>query len=186
MPQVARSSLLAAAAALAATTAGASGSLRSRRDGGGAGADAGGARLPAVADILSSLELANSYFIANEAQGPGNCDWTRGTYFTGNQALYAVTNNASLLQWATTWAESHGWACDNVTNANSLCCGQTYAALYELAPSPEKLNLRYTLDILQPDPSQDWTWIDAVFMAVRRLPAPPASPVASPRRARRT
>ena len=56
-----------------------------------------------------------------------------------------TAQNATLLKWATGWAESWGYACKGSSNANDQVCGGAYSALYKLAPSPEKLALDVTM-----------------------------------------
>lgn len=106
--------------------------------------------------------------MANVAGGLGDCGWERGTFYAGNAEHFAVSGNATLVQLATAWAASHGYACQNSTNANNQVCGAAYAQLYTLAPAPEKLALREIMDAQVANASvvDDWNWLDALFMAL--------------------
>lgn len=128
------------------------------------------ASAPSPDSVLAAMALANSYFIGNVVNGiPGDCGWERGTYFVGNAAHIAVSGNATLVTWATGWAESHNWACKNSTNGNDQVCGGAYAALYDLNPQPERLaGLQYIMDKMAANTTfvADWFWVDALFMAL--------------------
>jgi len=124
---------------------------------------------PSAASVLSAMASANDYFIRVTSGGAGSCGWTRGAYFAGNAAHISVSGNASLVDWATGWAVSHNWACNNSKNANDQICGAAYAALWDLSPEPERLaGLRIVLDEMAAPGNNytSWTWIDAVFMAL--------------------
>lgn len=125
---------------------------------------------PTPSSVLAALAAANEYFITSVAHGAaGACGWERGAYFAGNAAHAAVSLNASLVSWATAWATSHRWACGNSTNANDQVCGSAYAALYDADPQPERLaGLQYVLDKMAANATfvEDWTWVDALFMAL--------------------
>ena len=59
------------------------------------------------ADPLAALAKVNGYF---QSQFPiANNDWTGGVYMAGNMAHYAASKNASVLQYALDWGDSHGW-----------------------------------------------------------------------------
>lgn len=106
---------------------------------------------PVPADVLTAMNAANSYFMANNPTG--DCGWTRGTYYAGNMAHYISTCemgacNASVLNFSSTWALGHNYSCAGSINANDEACGQSYVDLYKLDPNhdPKYLNLQYTLD----------------------------------------
>ena len=126
---------------------------------------------PVPAQVLAAMDAADSYFTGHNAAG--DCGWTRGTYFAGAIDHYESTCagasgcNATLLAYITSWAEGHNYSCAGSINANDEACGATYAQLYRLAPAPNKLNLRFTLDKqVESNSTSDWNWVDALFMGL--------------------
>ena len=117
------------------------------------------------------MEAANSYFVTHNA--PGDCGWTRGTFYDGQSALYEVSKNASVLAYLTGWAVTHNYSCSdgkpaNDFDANNQCAGHAYARLYEAAPADYKLAMSVTLSrqILNVTVPTLWNWVDALFMAL--------------------
>lgn len=115
---------------------------------------------------------ANNYFIASQNGNSGDCGWERGTYFTGCMAHIATTCklqacNSTLLNWAQQWAAGHNFSCAGSENANDEVCGQSYVELYDYKPTPQGLNLQYTLSkqMGSVNGSQFMTWVDALYMA---------------------
>ena len=99
-------------------------------------------KLPVKKKILSSMRLANGYFmnkwpdpgksIITNRERPSNI-WTRAVYYEGLMALYAIDRNASYHDYAVEWGEKHKWGLRsgvNTRNADDQCCGQTYIDLY--------------------------------------------------------
>ncbi|MFB6341170.1 glycoside hydrolase family 88 protein [Saccharicrinis sp. FJH62] len=137
--------------------------------------------LPPASEILSDMELANNYFMAKwpdpgadivtDKVRPSNL-WTRATYYEGLMAMYYVSEDNTLYNYAVDWAESHDW---NPTYGNLYtrdgdhqCCGQTYIELYLLDPKPEKIapittNIDNMINTTKID---DWSWIDAIQMSM--------------------
>jgi rhamnogalacturonyl hydrolase YesR len=138
------------------------------------------AELPAQAEILAKMTLANQYFmdkwpdtgkpIVTNRQRPSNI-WTRGTYYEGLMALHAVAPRQAYYDYAVSWGEAHKWGMrsGNATrNADDQCCGQTYIDLYRIDPKPERIaNIQASIDaMVAGDKSDDWWWIDAIQMAM--------------------
>lgn len=124
---------------------------------------------PTPADVLSAMAAATNYYIGTNTITTADCDWLWGTYYTGHMAYYNITGNATLLTLANEWGKYHSYACNNVTNANSLACGQSYIEMYlaDTTPNAAKLNIQYTLDnMIASGQNKDWTWVDALFMAM--------------------
>lgn len=97
----------------------------------------------------------------------GDCGWTRGAYYAGHMAAYGMTKNASLLSWATSWANNHSWSCGGSLNANDFACGMGYSALYNIAPVDYKLALTVTMDkAIREYVGYDWWWVDTLFMGL--------------------
>jgi unsaturated rhamnogalacturonyl hydrolase len=136
--------------------------------------------VPAKAQVLSKMKLANEYFmnkwpdpakeLVNDNVRPSNI-WTRATYYEGLMALYKVANEPKYLDYTLAWANFHQW---NLAygkfsrNADNLCCGQTYLDLYKMNPDPGRINkIREAADSLTASGIlNDWCWIDALQMAM--------------------
>lgn len=136
--------------------------------------------LPDRQETLQTLLKVNDYFMktyADYAQAsyrgklrPSNI-WTRGVYYEGLMALYAIYPREDYYQYAYNWAEFHKWGLwggNTTRNADSQCCGQTYIDLYRISPSPVKLrNIKANIDMVVNTPQEnDWWWIDAIQMAM--------------------
>ncbi|MCK9160664.1 MAG: glycoside hydrolase family 88 protein [Bacteroidaceae bacterium] len=130
---------------------------------------------------LQTLIQVNDFFIEKYADPtlptnigkirPSNI-WTRGVYYEGLMALYAIYPREDYYQYAYKWANFHQWGMNNgntTRNADSQCCGQTYIDLYCICPSnPEKIrDIKTCIDMLVNTPQvDDWWWIDAIQMAM--------------------
>ncbi|WP_280766159.1 glycoside hydrolase family 88 protein [Parabacteroides sp. PFB2-10] len=137
--------------------------------------------LPARKEILKTAQSVNGYFMKKYADytqpsyvnifRPSNI-WTRGVYYEGLMALYAIYPQEEYYQYAYEWATFHKWGMRNGTttrNADDHCCGQTYIDLYRICPeSPEMLRkIKASMDMLVNTPQvDDWTWIDAIQMGM--------------------
>jgi rhamnogalacturonyl hydrolase YesR len=86
-------------------------------------------------------------------------------------ALHQICPKEEYYQYAFDWAEFHKWGMRNgntTRNADDQCCGQAYIDLYKMSPDPEKIrNIRICTEMLLNTPQvNDWTWIDAIQMAM--------------------
>ena len=146
------------------------------------------------ADVLVSLEKVNRYFMgkfpdpgqpivtrakANESgrngfvTRPSNI-WTRGVYYEGLMALYAIDRDPRDYDYAVRWGEAHHWELRGTRSgrldrsADDQCCGQTYLDLYGYDPKPERIRaLQADIEGLLSDPgTADWWWCDALQMAM--------------------
>ncbi|MCE1199409.1 MAG: glycoside hydrolase family 88 protein [Marinilabiliales bacterium] len=139
-----------------------------------------GQTLPDKQEILAKMVLANRYF-QEKWQDPGlnivtdkvrpSHIWTRAVYYEGLMALYQIKPDPSYYQYAVAWGESHKWGLNggvSVRNADNQCCGQTYIDLYKIDKNPEWIkDIRESMDrMVQSDKIDDWTWIDALQMAM--------------------
>ncbi len=140
--------------------------------------------MPKKTDVMAALVLANDYFMKqwpDPGQGipiPGKPDqsrpstvWTRAVYYEGLMALNKVHPEQRYLDYAERWGESHHWMLSggsNTRNADNQCCGQTYLALYAIDKKPEQLQqIKESIDgMLATDKVNDWSWIDALQMAM--------------------
>jgi rhamnogalacturonyl hydrolase YesR len=137
--------------------------------------------LPEQGKVLRTLIKVNDYylgkypdprtptFVRNKMR-PSNI-WTTGVYFEGLMALYAIYPQEKYYRYAIDWADYHKWSLpggNTSRNADNQCCGQTYIELYRILPSPEKIsNIKTCMNMLLNTPqASDWTWIDAIQMAM--------------------
>lgn len=137
--------------------------------------------LPKRSDILRAMRLANDYFMAKwpdtgkeivtNKTRPSNI-WTRAVYYEGLMALYDIDKQKHYYDYAVDWGEKHRWGLRSGTetrNADDQCCGQTYLRLYAIDPKPERLrDIKTCIDNRVADTAHvnDWTWIDAIQMAM--------------------
>jgi rhamnogalacturonyl hydrolase YesR len=138
-------------------------------------------QLPDKKETLSAVTKVNDYFMKKFADyrtpsfvrgvtRPSNI-WTRGVYYEGLMALYAINPQDSYYDYAKGWADYHEWGFRGGTttrNADNYCASQTYIDLYNLCPEPEHLrkviaNINMLVNTPQND---DWWWIDAIQMGM--------------------
>jgi len=132
------------------------------------------------AAVLGAMHRANHYFqqewpdpgqaIVTNRTRPSNI-WTRGVYYEGLMALYAVDPQPADLRYAVAWGEAHRWGLRSgprTRSADDQCCGQTYLDLCRLAPHPLWIEqIRQSLTAMAQSPGRnDWTWIDAIQMSL--------------------
>jgi unsaturated rhamnogalacturonyl hydrolase len=152
---------------------------------GGAGAGTGGAAggpgaLPPIASVIASMRLANGYF-AQKWPDPGinivtdksraSNIWTRAVYYEGLMALYGVDPQQSYVDYAVAWGQSHAFTLNNgatTRSADDQCAGQTYIDLYNLDQQAVRVAaIKANIDMIVAGAAvNDWTWIDAIQMAM--------------------
>ncbi|MBP1666575.1 MAG: glycoside hydrolase family 88 protein [Bacteroidetes bacterium] len=109
--------------------------------------------------------------IITERERPSNI-WTRGTYYEGLMALYKLNPDPAYLNYAVSWGEFHKWGLRNgitTRNGDDQCCGQTYIDLYLMDSSQKERikDIKACIDnMLATDKVDDWSWIDAIHMAM--------------------
>lgn len=119
--------------------------------------------------VEEAIRRANTYFQANSALGSAN--WTRGTYHTGNMRAWETLGVQAYYDYSVAWAEDNSWLRGpptDISHADSHCCGQTYIDLYNVDPQAIRTNdifatIDYVID--STDYTNDWSWIDAFYMA---------------------
>ncbi|MEO8109060.1 MAG: glycoside hydrolase family 88 protein [Ginsengibacter sp.] len=134
-------------------------------------------------DVLKVAELANNYFM-NKWPDPGkeiyvpsknrtwpSHIWTRAVYYEGLMALYNVDKKQAYYDYAVNWANKHNWSLrDGIAtrNGDNQACGQTYIDLYLLDKKEERIkDIKASIDsMLASDKIDDWTWVDALQMAM--------------------
>jgi rhamnogalacturonyl hydrolase YesR len=137
-------------------------------------------KLPSKKKILKPLRLTNAYFmnkwpdagksIVTNRERPSNI-WTRGVYYEGLMALYNIDKQKKYYDYAVEWGQKHNWGFRNgitTRNADDQCAGQTYIDLYLIDKQPERIkDAKASIDLMvQSDKSDDWSWIDALQMAM--------------------
>lgn len=143
-------------------------------------ANADAQKLPSKKKILKPLRLTNAYFmnkwpdpgksIITNRERPSNI-WTRGVYYEGLMALYAIDKKKEYYDYGVLWGQKHNWGFRNgitTRNADDQCAGQTYIDLYLIDKQPERIkDTKASIDLMvQSDKSDDWNWIDALQMAM--------------------
>lgn len=108
--------------------------------------------------------------IVTNRERPSNI-WTRGVYYEGLMALYAVDKQKEYYDYAVDWGEKHKWGLRNgieTRNADDQTCGQTYIDLYLIGKKPERIkDIKASIDnMVHSDKNDDWSWIDALQMAM--------------------
>jgi unsaturated rhamnogalacturonyl hydrolase len=134
--------------------------------------------LPPRASVLEVLRRANAYFVAKwpdpakaiDSSHPSHI-WTRAVYYEGLLGLYAVDPEPSDLDYALSWAQGHSWGLNGGTttrSADNQCAGQTYLDLYALQPDGVRIaDIKNDIDTVVASAAvEDWTWVDAIQMAM--------------------
>lgn len=132
-------------------------------------------------DVLEAMTLCNAYFmekwpdpgktIVTDRERASNI-WTRAVYYEGLMALYGIDPREEFYDYACRWAEFHKWNLRDghtlTRNADNQCAGQTYIDLYQIDPEPGKIKyIKESIDsMISTDRIDDWTWIDAIQMAM--------------------
>ena len=151
------------------------GTLSISHDGGGSprliSLSGTGIALPTHAEVLASITKVNDYWIAGNDPVSSDNNWRAATYFRGDMAAYAATGKTSYLNLAHSWASNNAWALmggDTARFANYQAAGEVYFKLFAIDGHAADLT-HVTADILAMVNSQgadDWSWIDALNMAM--------------------
>ncbi len=128
------------------------------------------AQLPDKEAVLQTMIKVNDHWI-NGHIDPGNWEWNRAAYFTGNMALYHTWPDQKYLYYASVWAENNNWALKGGTgtrHADNQCIGQTYLDLYRIEEEVGKIeDIQESIaNMVNSTKKDDWWWIDAFFMAM--------------------
>lgn len=128
--------------------------------------------LPSRAAVLGKLRLVNDHWIGAHGD-PGNNQWARATYHSGNMAAYRATGEARYLAYARAWGAQNNYGLNGgvaTRSADNHTAGQAYFDLYDIDRDPA-----YVADISESlrrmvhgsnTSSSDWTWVDALHMAM--------------------
>lgn len=141
-----------------------------------------GQHLPSKDTLMKQMVTANKYFmdkwpdpgapIVTDKVRPSNL-WTRAAYYEGLMSLYRTNPDTVYYQYAVDWGRSHDWRPTYgqlyTRDGDHQACGQTYVELYQMNPdstqwiAPITECIRW---IVNEDPVDDWSWIDAIQMAM--------------------
>lgn len=128
--------------------------------------------LPSKTEILGRMKLANDYWISANSN-PGNNQWARAVYFAGNLEFYKIYPKNTYIDYALNWATLYNWGLNGGTttrNADNQTCGQAYIDMYNLDAVKQNSKIsaiKSSIDrMVSASSSTDWTWIDAIFMAM--------------------
>ena len=130
------------------------------------------ADIPQPAAVVEAMRRSNDYFHASFTLG--NSGWARGAYQVGNIRAWETLGIQTYHDKAVAWAAANAWKVgpEDLTisdgHADSQTCGQTYISLYQIDPQPVRIaSIKSELDALIANPASedDWSWIDAFFMA---------------------
>lgn len=137
-------------------------------------------KMPSKKEMVASMELANQYFmnkwpdagktIITNKERPSSI-WTRAVYYEGLMALHSVDPKPAFYDYAVQWGEKHHWGLNGdikTRNADNQCAGQTYIDLYLIDKKAERVkDIKASVDLMmQTDKIDDWSWIDALQMAM--------------------
>jgi rhamnogalacturonyl hydrolase YesR len=128
--------------------------------------------LPTKTEVISVMKSVNDYWIAQNPS-PGNNQWARAAYFTGNLDFYKVYPREKYLNYALLWANNNNWTLNGGTstrNADNQTCGQVYIDLYKLDPNSPVSRIsaiKTSIDnMLRGNTINDWWWVDALYMSM--------------------
>ncbi len=129
-------------------------------------------QLPTKSEVIGKMKLVNDYWISQNPN-PGNNQWARAAYFTGNMDFYTVYPKNSYLQYANLWANNNGWGLNGGTstrNADNQICGQVYIDLFNLGAIKDSSKIKAiktSIDaMVNSTKSDDWWWVDALYMGM--------------------
>ncbi|CAN5448466.1 glycoside hydrolase family 88 protein [soil metagenome] len=132
---------------------------------------------------LAIVTLANKYFMdkwpdagkeifvpSKKRTWPSHI-WTRAVYYEGLMALYSVDPQPAYYDYAMSWGDKHNWGLRNgikTRNGDDQACGQTYIDLYLINKKEAQIkDIKASIDLMmQTDKIDDWSWIDAIQMAM--------------------
>ena len=132
----------------------------------------GAQSVPTKPEVIAKMKLVNDYWISQNTN-PGNNQWARAVYFTGNMDFYKIFPKESYLQYANLWATNNNWALNGGTstrNADNHTCGQVYIDLFNLDQTKQQNKIaaiKTSIDnMVLSAKADDWWWIDALYMAM--------------------
>ncbi|MCM1107717.1 MAG: glycoside hydrolase family 88 protein [Clostridium sp.] len=140
--------------------------------------------LPHKDDVIDLIHRVNGRWQESHPTH-GDFFWNRAVYHVGNMEAYAVTGDATYLDYSMAWAEQNNWCGapgtdrtkwkytygeggDYVLFGDCQVCFQIYADLYSLNPSPEKIaRALEVMDYEIHTANIDYLWwVDGLFMVM--------------------
>ena len=144
------------------------------------------------AQVLNTATRVNDWFMAKWPDPTADTHvggktrpshlWTRGVYYEGLMALYAMDAQQRYYDYTLTWCDYHRWTPRNgvtTRDADDYCCCQTYLDMYRLQKrqglkkgagladiSPV---IEHAKMIVKLQENDDWWWIDAIQMGMPAL-----------------
>ena len=144
--------------------------------------------VPPAETVIAQARRVNDYFMAKFPDPlrvvpfpsrhrvyEGNI-WTRGVYYEGLMALYAVDPQQRYIDYTMDWGDKFDWNMRNgqtlTRNADNYCCAQSYIDMYRIYGEEKMVaNVTKCLEniLATPEAVSDWTWIDAIQMGMPAL-----------------
>lgn len=141
---------------------------------------------PTLETVMEAMQRANDYFMAKWPDPGLDIDypsrgrvyesnlWTRAVYYEGLLELYRLDPQQRYIDYTLAWGDAHHWglrgAPDPVRlrNADNQCAGQTYIEMFRMFGRPEYIeDIKMAVDgMMATDKIDDWSWIDAIQMAM--------------------
>ena len=137
-----------------------------------------------ASDVIEIIDKVNTTWQTNHPKH-GRSFWDNAAYHTGNMEAYKLTGNKKYLDYSTEWARHNQWkgakgndrsrwkysygeSDDFVLFGDYQICFQTYADLYNISPSPEKIaRAREVMEYEMSTPKNDyWWWADGLYMVM--------------------
>ena len=144
---------------------------------------------PTQAQVLQTATLVNRWFM-DKWQDPGQDTfvggkkrpsslWTRGVYYEGLMALYAIDPQQAYYDYTLRWCDAHHWTPRNgvtTRDADDYCCCQTYLDMYRiqkkqgLKKGAGLADISHVIEhakmVSRLQENDDWWWIDAIQMGM--------------------
>ena len=131
--------------------------------------------LPSKTNIINTLEkVSNAWMEKNpetESINSSGAEWLEGTYFAGHMALFELFPSKKNINYALLWGKNNDWKLGTKPKeADNQCVGQTYMDIFSAYGSKDDYMLskidNSVQDLVNRLASDDWHWIDALFMAM--------------------
>ena len=118
--------------------------------------------------VEAAMLKANLHYQKNFTSG--SAVWNRAVYHVGNLRAWQYLGLQRDLDYTVAWSAANIWTRgpEGAAHADAHCCGQVYLDLFRQDPQPVRAaNIKTTMDALVglPAATDDWSWIDAFFMA---------------------
>lgn len=140
--------------------------------------------LPTKDEVIDIIHRVNGHWQETHPTH-GDFFWNRAVYHVGNMEAYAVTGDATYLDYTTAWAEQNNWigapgtdksqwvytygeGGNHVLFGDCQICFQVYADLYNM--NPEERKIARALEVMDYEintSNVDYLyWVDGLFMVM--------------------